>query len=134
MIITKKINTQELEDPNAFGEDLRDFCFIKKRADDYGCYSTFDLIDDFKEAKEDFPEIVEGLIGKEKDYTDYDKSFWGVDYNYMYKLTEVFYNERLDIIVAWQWDSDGTLLIKENDKTAINKDCKCSNEWNWIEQ
>ena len=77
-------------------------------------------------------EIVEELIGKEKDYIDYDISFWGVDYDYMYKLTEVYYNERLDIIVAWQWDSDGTLLIKENEKAAINRDCKCSNEWNWI--
>lgn len=114
-ILRKIIDTQETDDPNVFGETLREFVF----AEEYGCYTCFDLADRFIECKKEGPcadyyAFIEELFDLEDEET-----------------TIKVFTDGL-VIVAWYWDGDGTLLIKEGYKVAINTDCKKAHEWEWL--
>lgn len=104
----KTINTQTTDDPNEFGEILREYCFNER----YGCYSCFDLIEGFKE--------FDGIYLKELLDVYEDESITV----YCYKYGE--------LEIAWYWDGDGTLLIKEGNRIAINSDCKKNYTWEWV--
>ncbi len=40
----------------------------------------------------------------------------------------------LTIIIAWHWDGgDGTLVVFDGKRIAINNDCKKDSGWKWIE-
>jgi hypothetical protein len=34
------------KNPNIFGEVIREYAFVKKNEYDFGCYSTFDLLNE----------------------------------------------------------------------------------------
>lgn len=119
------IDTQEMEDANEFGETLRDYCFVPDEfGGETGCYSTFKLRDDFVEVKPN------SKTGKKLL-----KSLWNDCHNkeYIKEMTprvQMFTDGIIDL--AWCWDGDGILLIKEGSKVAINSDCKKDHDWEWI--
>lgn len=41
--------TSKIKSPSVFGELIRDLAFKKNNEYDFGCYSTFDMEEDFKE-------------------------------------------------------------------------------------
>lgn len=118
-------DTQELDNPNEFGELLREHCFedtpcptITGFHKPYGCYSTFDLKDGF-----------EKLSGDNKIYKRLEKLSGilngdGRAYFHAYSNGQIH--------LGWWWDGDGTLIIQEGNKIAINNDCKSSYGWAWI--
>ena len=109
MVIVK--DTQNMMNPNEFGEAIRDYAFKPDRfGGNYGCYSTFDLRDDFIR-KPCPPEVVKLLCG--------------VDEN------NCFYYVNEHVSIAWFWDGDGSLYVQEGSKKAINHDCKKNDEWRW---
>lgn len=134
------IDTDLLDDPNHFGELLRNYCFIPdKFGGTTGCYSTFDLKPEFKK--------LEGIAAKfhVKAFLR-SKSFWGSDFEsanisdeFKQQQTEVY--ERFlqnvysngDIVLFWAWDGDGSLIIKTGTKCAYNNDCKKDYVWEWVE-
>ncbi len=148
-------DTQKITDPNNFGEMLRNYCFINDGYEDIhckyredkkqiGCYETFELRPEFKEQSLD-TEVgqyaQEHLIGTEesfrKDAAEYDWDEAGLNEALEFMRSE---SDRINvhydgnILVAWYWDGDGTLLFREGDKAAINHDCKKDYEWEWIKE
>lgn len=111
-----KLDLNKIENPNALGELFRDITFVKNNKDDYGCYSTFDVHKEFKEIndKKQINQIKE-LMGLEHD-----------DH-----LT-IYFNSDLNLIVAWHWDGDGTLLFQHKEITIINTDCKKGYTWEFL--
>ena len=123
MIITK--DTQEMTDPNEFGETLRNYCFINDAYADkffggrqYGCYSTFALRQEFYSLMPNEPlyQKLRRLSGI--DDTDLRANF------YAFCCSD-------GIFLGWWWDGDGILIIGEGNKIAINDDCKCDYTWEW---
>lgn len=112
----KIIDTQTTDDPNIFGEALREYCF----KEEYGCYSCFDLIDGFKKVKSitKYQYIFDLLLS---------------EYSDIFNYTPLIYKYK-NIIIAWYWDGDGTLFIQEGERKAINTDCKKSYTWEWIDE
>ena len=122
-------DTQEMDNPCEFGEALRNYCFINDGNEgmfggkQYGCYSTFRL-------RSEFLQVFEGKIfdslkkisGVESAYTD----DWQIHFN-------CYTNCDGTIYLAWFWDGDGVLVIKEGDKIAYNGDCKKEYDWFWEE-
>lgn len=37
----------------------------------------------------------------------------------------------LNLWCAWQWDGDGTLVVCDGERIAVNHDCKKNYKWNW---
>ena len=130
------IDTQKIEIANEFGEILMNYCFIP--SDKRGCYETFDLKKEFyNPTKEIANNFINEILSSTK--------WWGKYYKNaktkMDKQTqESIRKEQLknvytnnSIILAWYWDGDGCLAIKEGNKLAINNDCKCDYYWYWAE-
>lgn len=126
-------------DPNKFGEALRDYCFIGNCMET-GCYSTFELLKGFEEIKsgkiyeeafqEIAPEFKEGLKVYKYEILEKDCYLETTDMDgeiYRSKICEP-----LILIVAWEWNGDGTLYFRWNNRSVINTDCKCDYYWNWI--
>lgn len=125
------------QDPNKFGEALRNYCFIGN-CQDTGCYTTFNMIDTLKEVKsgkiyEEAKEIIipENTLHvyhfkiEEKDcYLKFEDSFG--------KNIKDKFCEPYEIVCAYEWDGDGCLYFRFNDRKVINTDCKCSYYWRWI--
>ena len=101
-----EVDTQKMVNANEFGEILRRFCF----KEEYGCYSCFDLIDGFLQIP--VPEELK-------------KYLWEDCKNVCYVRGEIF--------VAWGWEGDGCLVIKEGNKIARNSDCKKDYLWEWAQ-
>ena len=115
-------NTQELDSACDFGEALRAYCFKPdKYGGSYGCYSTFELHPEFKKIRKN-SKVGEYLIGL---------LFLDCWKKELYDSIQLFTND--NVYLAWVWDGDGTLLIMEGEKKAINTDCKCDYTWEWIE-
>ena len=130
------IDTQLLCNANEFGEILRQYCFIP--SDKYGCYQTFDLKKEFyrpetKEATKFIDEILSSTTwwGKYYQNTKYQRDAIMQKSIRDAWLENVYTNG--NIWIAWYWDGDGCLAIKEEDKLAINNDCKCDDYWEWVE-
>ena len=124
MIIT--VDTQKLDDPNIFGETLREYCFV---GDGFGCYSTFELLPEFYKIND---------AKQKKDFIDrLCKEWYGTSYNYEPEneekdsLSKNLYTNG-NIIITWYWDGDGTLIIAEKNKIAVNGDCKKDYGWYWL--
>lgn len=125
------------QDPNKFGEALRNYCFVGN-CEQTGCYSTFNVIPQLKEIKvgkiykeakkiiipENIMHVYQFIL-KEKDcWIAYDDP-----YN---KPQRMKICEPHEIICAWEWEGDGTLYFRFNNRSVINTDCKCSCGWKWI--
>ena len=108
------INTNLIKDPNLFGELLRYYFFTKDEG--YGCYENFKV--------ESF--MTEGVFPKEP-INKYFGEHWE---NKIY-----FYADQtnLNIWLAYSWDGDGTLIVSDGNRVAINDDCKKSYNWEWAE-
>lgn len=119
------------KDPNKIGEILREAIFVKKNASDYGCYSTFDLLPEFKEVtlinNSDLFEKLTKVLANDCDLYECDEDEFHQDYT-----IHMFSNG--NVHVAWYWDSDGTLLlISEELKMAVlNDDCKKDYTWKFV--
>ena len=117
------------EHPDALGEILREWAFEER----YGCYSCFDLIDDFVEVKPTTLEFYR-LMGRGFDASE-DKNGWGdSDSEILERIC--WFKHPNGIEVGWYWDGDGILCFYipelEDDYyngTLSNSDCKKDNEW-----
>jgi len=113
-----KLDTRDMVSPNAVGEFSRNWAFKKNHRDDYGCYSTFELVDGFKLVDvSTYPKVIEFFTGCET-----------IDSNDVH----CYYHPDNDFLILWHWDGDGALLISVDDRFAYNGDCKKSNTWEWL--
>lgn len=121
------IDTLKIEDVNQFGEVLREHCFDSTHCatmtgyhKPHECYSTFSLNPDFK-----FFKLLptNPIYKKLARLSGFNESDGRLDFF-------AFSNNIIDI--GWWWDGDGTLIISEGGKTAINNDCKCDYTWEWV--
>lgn len=122
------------KDPNILGELLRGECFVPDQyGNDYGCYSTFDLTEDFKPVLPDTDKgraILDVLI-KADSYLYYEKG----DYStYLQDVPGITFFSNGAIDIAWYWDGDGTLLFisHELQKAVVNSDCKKDYCWRFV--
>jgi len=120
----KIIDTQTTDDPNTFGEIIREFAF----KEEYGCYSCFDLLDEFKPVQEgyDIQGRLQIAMGIHKTQDDDDACY---SQDELRKAASYFSNGKIHI--GWYWDGDGTLAIIEGNRCAVNTDCKKAHEWRW---
>lgn len=109
MIIS--IDTSKIKNPNEFGELLREYFFTKDKG--YGCYENFELE----------PFMMPGSV------TPYIQSFFG-DYD----STVHFYaaHNDLNLWCAYSWDGDGTLVVCDGERIAVNSDCKKDYSWKFV--
>lgn len=140
----KTVDLFKTEDANEFGEALRNYCFIGN-CEQTGCYSTFALILQLKEIKS-------GKIYEEAKKVIHPTNFVQIENSlhvYYQKIIEkdcwIAYNnpednpqrmkfcEPQEIVCAWEWEQDGILYFRFNNRKVINTDCKCSYGWKWIE-
>jgi hypothetical protein len=127
----KTVDLLETEDPNEFGEALRNYCFVGN-CEQTGCYSTFDLIPQLKEVK--FGKIYEEarkMLLSEDDDEEIRVFYWEVKgkdcYIEKYKICEPF-----ELVCAWFWDGDGFLYFRYKNRAVINTDCKKDYYWEWL--
>lgn len=117
-----------MEDPNDFGEALREYCFIPDSINggNYGCYSTFELRPEFRRVKKDckLGKLLLKHLGLNEDGS-IGEGEWQENMR-----SHLFSNGKIHL--GWYWDGDGCLLIWEGNKIAYNGDCKCSSYWKWI--
>lgn len=136
MIIS--INTDKIQDPNEFGELLRDFCFddtpvqtLTGYHKPLGCYSTFDLKPEFVKIKKVNEEYVDELLSKwygspEEGIRQFDED------NYKQLIDNLHYSYKNNIWITWFWDGDGDLIIECDGRCVENSDCKCDYTWSWL--
>lgn len=118
MIIVR--DTQTMEDPNEFGEALREYCFVPdKYGNDFGCYSTFEARPEFKPCSETEKETLLSILIEWSWFEPHDSERPTC-------LTDG------NIYMVWFWDGDGILLFKEGDRVVINDDCKKMYGWKWV--
>jgi len=124
-----QIDTQKVKDPNEFGELLRNYCFDDTPCmtmtgfhKPYGCYSTFELNHDLRFIKLSENNPIYKKLARLSGYINSDKK---IEF-YVYS------NNHIDL--GWWWDGDGTLIIQEKNKIAINTDCKCDYTWEWLDE
>lgn len=118
----KILDTQTTNDANIFGEILRHYCFTEH----YGCYSCFEVIQDFKHLTDKC--IVETLQKALEIHETNDDDWY--NYNKERKALKCFSNGTIHL--AWYWNGDGALAIIENNKCAVNFDCKKDYTWEWV--
>lgn len=117
----------KINNPDAFGETIRDIVFVKKHEYEFGCYDTFYLTKDFyriEREEDEFKRLVE-MMCRSSSYT-----FSNEDYDLVEPIASAYTNG--DITVAWFWDGDGTLLVGHNGRFAVNTDCKKDHGWKWV--
>ena len=110
-------------DPTAFQQDACSFGEMYRNAvfqEEYGCYSCFDLQEDFKKVaktSEIYQWALRALDLDPRDPDDTDNIY------YMQVWTDGTFD------VAWYWDGDGVLAIRTQGITAVNRDCKKDYTW-----
>lgn len=111
MIINIRLLTLDLA-----GEVLRYISFTKNGT---GCYSNFDLEDDFEEiASTNLPNIAARIC-------------LGDDIEDINNIP-VFYSKEKNLMVFWYWDGDGTLGFIDGNRIIFNTDCKKDHDWQEI--
>lgn len=105
---------KKVRNPNLVGELFRELTFVKINDYSVGCYDSFDLTQDFNQVfdKEKLDNVAKIL--------DIDEVF------------SCYYNDKLDLLVAWHWDGDGFLYFKHDKIELINKDCKKTHVWSFV--
>lgn len=137
--IWESINLLTETDPNKFGEALRHYCFVGNCMET-GCYSTFLVVKWLKEIKSGKiyqeakkiiqPEFIGSLHVFHFQRTK--KDCW-IEYNdFDGKIVKSRFGDPEEIVCAWEWNGDGTLYFRFNNKKVINTDCKKDYEWEWI--
>jgi len=105
------IDTNDLS-ADQFGETLRDYFFTKSKG--VGCYSNFET--------ESF--LIEGVM-----YHEAAKKYFG-ECEYPPKFFAD--KKNFNIWLAWYWDGDGTLVVSDGNRIAVNHDCKCYHGWKFV--
>jgi len=124
-----KIDLFDNDNPNAIGEWLRKKCF----KEEYGCYSCFELTEDFKPIKD--KEIKRKLAFGFMDFMPPDEDPQIFDEEIQEMVDGGFYYTNGELYVCWFWDGDGTLIFQETGgakRGVINDDCKKDHRWNWL--
>lgn len=133
------IDTHSISNANVFGELLRQFAFKEET----GCYSCFDLEDGFVKVSPDSESGVAILTALELTSDDLTENLtYATTPREQAEISARFY-EDLDKAVAnlwsngtvhlgWVWDGDGTLVVIEGGRAAINTDCKKDYTWEWV--
>jgi hypothetical protein len=117
-------NTSNIQDPNIFGELLREAIFTKKKDKQgykqYGCYDNFEVEKDFiapdAKSRNDLLKQFESELGED-----------GVQCAYLY-----VHKDNPAIFVIWYWDGDGMLIVSDGEREACNDDCKKSHNWEFL--
>jgi len=104
------IDTENINAANEFGETLRKYFFTKNKG--YGCYENFE-VEPFLRADYLTESQIEAYFGDIESKCYY---FRGMNHEWM----------------AYNWDGDGTLVVSDGKRIAINHDCKKSYNWNFI--
>ena len=115
--------TSSIVDVNTFGETLRKYFFLPHK--EYGvyglgCYSTFDLTENFKALDHTTDEFISMATA----YFPEAMTDWDKDGIHIYQDKDNHL-----IFVMWRWDGDGTLIVSDGDRVAINSDCKKCHGW-----
>lgn len=135
----KPVDLLNTEDANEFGEALRHYCFVGN-SQDYGCYTTFNLIKELKEVKcgKIFEETKKAIVPEFEDSLQVhyfkleEKDCWIAYGDPEENPCRMKICEPYEIICAWEWNGDGTLYFRFNNRKVINTDCKKDYEWEWI--
>jgi hypothetical protein len=110
------LNTNNIQDPSLFGELLRHLFFTK---DGYGCYSNFKVESNF---------VRNPLPNEHYKYLGFDCSDDAEGYNIH------FYQDRDNpkVCFSYYWDGDGTLVVSDGERVAVNNDCKKDYVWKFV--
>lgn len=126
----KKItfDSTKIQDPNIFGEFLREQFFTKK-SDKWGrrlgCYDNFDL--------EPFFIIPQPTVRKHLIKTHQDFGLLPINEEDERSIQQVFVHKDNDkVFVIWFADGDITLIVSDGERTAANDDCKKSYGWKFL--
>lgn len=125
------------QDPNKFGEALRDYCF-KGNCMNTGCYDTFEMMEFFKKVEERHPiyEKAKKYLYEDIKPTVYYYKLEEKDCYMKYEFDGKIHNDKIyepsEIVIGWTWDGDGCLYIRWNNKAVRNSDCKKDYTWEWI--
>lgn len=130
-----KLDTQKIENPDQFGELFRKICF----KEEMGCYSCFELTDDFNKISSDSAEglkLIKVLgLAEEPDSGDISPEDLAWMENSLLERLEKAKNNLYSngtILIGWYWDGDGSLAIIEGNKAVVNHDCKKDYTWDWF--
>ena len=115
-----EIETSNIKDANEFGELLRAYFFTKNKG--YGCYENFELEPEFVDANKAKAQIYESIKSL---YFPFDDSS---------EVNIYIHKNDWNIFVAWRWDGDGTLIVSDGERVAVNFDCKKDYKWEWVEE
>lgn len=132
----KVIDTQTTDDPNLFGEILREYAFEKE----FGCYTCFDLLEEFKPVNPNTElagklfqvlsiDLLSQETAEERESDEAYKDSVRDEFINLRKRSQLFSNGNIHL--AWYWDGDGTLAFIEEGRAAINTDCKKDHCWKW---
>lgn len=130
----KLVDLEKETDPNLIGEALRHWSFVGRNGE-IGCYSTFQVADFFKPLKpgdKDFEDAKNEIV------PEFDTSLKCYVYKCPYFKDEFITIEPLKIVLAWEWNGDGTLYFKivtnifEKNFTIMNTDCKKDYGWEFV--
>ena len=104
-------DTSKIKDANKFGELLREYFFTKDKG--RGCYENFELE----------PFMVRGEV------TPYVQEFFGNCDSTVYFYAN---QDNLHVWYAYMWDGDGTLIVSDGERIAVNHDCKKDYRWKFV--
>lgn len=133
-------DTKDILDSSVFGELLRQEIFIEQKKDPknhYGCYTTFEVRDDFKPVPSKNGTVMSVLIFNAIHGCTPNEFLYDIENNPdTYKCKRDIENTKIYTngteYVGWYWDGDGTLAVSDGDKIAVNDDCKKDYEWKWF--
>jgi len=132
----KTVDLLTTKNANDFGEALRGLCFIGN-CQDIGCYSTFEVGKWLKQIKSGrIYNEAKKIIRPENTLHVY--HFKLEEKNCYYKYHDPEGNlqkskicDPYEIVCAWEWDGDGCLYFRFNNRKVINTDCKKDYVWKW---
>jgi len=110
------------EEINFYGEELRNKAFT---GEGLGCYQNFNI-------NPDYEEILNSdikLMYFHYFFNTYDLIFNKEDISEYLKELKFFFNLKTNVLMAYHWDGDGTLLFETPHYLLINYDCKKNYTW-----
>jgi len=109
-----------IKNPDVMGEMYRDLTFDQDANGELGCYTTFELRDGWEKVESTLCLYYRTLL-----CGCWAKTLFCESNIHAYK------NPKYNVLVAWIWDGDGSLLFSDNnlDKIYINTDCKKTYDW-----
>lgn len=123
-----------IDSPDAVGEVLRRWAFVCEKGE-YGCYSSFDVIPEFTELKDEEKTALHFKRMFGRPFDSRNGADWCDSDSDIMKSIRYFIHPT-GIEMGWYWDGDGvlTFYVPEMeddlfDGTISNSDCKKSYGW-----